>query len=61
MNAWIFGAKLEWLSLTAGCVKLQLPASSSRVRHNGERVPAAVLAPVSICFIVILLKSASYT
>ena len=40
----------------AGCVKLQLPASSSRVRHNGERMSAAVLMPVSIWFIVIMLK-----
>ena len=40
MTAWTFGAKLWWLPLTAGCVKLQIPASSSRVRHNGERVQA---------------------
>ena len=61
MTARIFGAKLWWLPLTAGCVKRQLPASSSRVRHNGQRVPPAVLAPVSICFIVIMLKPATYT
>ena len=61
MTAWIFGAKLEWLSLTAGCVKLQIPASSNRVRRNGERVPVAVLVPVSIWFIVIMLKPATYT
>ena len=47
--------------MTAGCVKLQLPASSNRVRHNGERVPAAVLVPVSIWFTVIMLKPATYT
>ena len=41
--------------------KLQLPASSNRLRHNGERVPAAVLVPVSIWFIVIMLKPANNT
>ena len=61
MTARIFGAKLWWLPLTAGCVKRQLPASSSRVRHNGQRVPPAVLAPVSIRFIMIMLKPATYT
>ena len=61
MTAWIFGAKLYWLSMTAGCVKLQLPASSNRVRHNGERVPATVLVPVSIWFIMIMLKPVTYT
>ena len=52
----IFGAKLLWLLLTAGCVKLQLLASSRRVGYNGERVPVAVLTPVLIWFIVIMLK-----
>ena len=61
MTARIFGAKLYWLPLTAGCLKGQLPASSSRVRHNGQRVPPTVLAPVSIWFIVIVLKPATYT
>ena len=45
----------------ARCAKLQLPVSSSRVRHNGERMPAAVLAPASMWFIVIMLKPAIYT
>ena len=40
---------------------LQLPASSSRVRHNGEHMPAAVLVSVSIWFLVIMLKPATYT
>ena len=61
MTVWIFGSKLYWLSLTAGCVKLQHPASSNRVRHNGERVPASVLMPVSIWFIVIVLEPVTYT
>ena len=61
MTAWIFCRKLWWLPLTAGCVKLQLPASSSRVGHNGEHVQAIVLAPVSICFIAIMLKPVTYT
>ena len=61
MTALVFGANLWWLPLTAGCVKLQLPASSSRVRHNGERVPAAVLAPVSIWFVVETLKLVTYS
>ena len=60
MTAWIFGAELYWLSLTAGCVKPQLPAPSNRVRHNGKRIPAAVLVPVSIWFIVFMLKPATY-
>ena len=50
-----------WQPLMAGCVKLQLPASSSRMRHNGERVPVAVLVAVSICFIVIMLKPVTCT
>ena len=37
------------------------PASSSRVRHKGERLPVAVLAPVSIWLIVFMLKPATYT
>ena len=61
MTAWTFGAKLLWLPLTAGYLKLQVPASSSRVRHNGERMPAAALVPVSIWFIVIMFKPATYT
>ena len=61
MIVWILGTELYWLPLTSGCVELQLPASSSRVGNNREREPAAVLAPVSICFIVIILKPANYT
>ena len=45
----------------AGCVKLQLPASSSRVCHNGERVPVTILLTVSIWFIVIILRPETYT
>ena len=59
MTAWLFGAKLQWLPLTAGCVKLQIPASSRGMHHNGERVPAAVLAPVQIWSNVIMLKTAT--
>ena len=44
-----------------GMCKATTPASSNRVRHTGERVPAAVLVPVSIWFIVIMLKPATYT
>ena len=61
MTVWIFGAKLQWLPLTVGCVKMQLPALSSRVRHNGERVPDAILAPVSIWLIVIMLEAVTYS
>ena len=61
MTAWTFRAKLWWLPLTGRCVKPQLLASSICVCHNGEHVPAAVLAPVSIWFIVIMLKPATYT
>ena len=42
-----------------GRVKLQLPASSSRLHHNGEPMPAAVLEPVPIWLIVIMLKPAT--
>ena len=31
------------------------------MRHNGECVPAAVFAPVSICVIVLILKPVTYT
>ena len=47
--------------LTAGCVKLKLPASSSRLCHNGNRVPVAVLTPVLLRFVVIMLKPAAHT
>ena len=53
-----FGAGLLHY-IISGPVKLQLPVSSSRVRHNGERVSAAVLAPVPIWLIVIMLKPAT--
>ena len=39
---------------------IQPPALRSHVRHSRERVPAAVLAPVSIWFIVSMLKPATY-
>ena len=29
--------------MMVGCVKLQPLASSSRMRHNGDRLPAAIL------------------
>ena len=46
MSARIFGARL--------------PVPSSHVRHNGERMQTAVLAPVLIRFIVIMLKPPTY-
>ena len=51
VTAWIFGAKQYWLSVC----KATTPGVNNRVRHNGERVPAAVLVPVSIWFIVLML------
>ena len=44
-----------------GMCKQQILASRGHVRHNGERIPATVLAPVSIWFIVIMLKPVTYT
>ena len=49
------------VTLTAGCVELQVLASSSRVRHNGNRVPAATFTPVSIWFTLITLEIAAQT
>ena len=61
MTVWICGAKLWWLPLVAGCVKLEFPVSISRVRQNGECVQAAVLMPVSIWFIMVMLKPRTST
>ena len=43
-----------------GMCKASIPCVKQS-RHNGERMPAAVLAPVSMWFIVIMLKPAIYT
>ena len=58
MTAWIFGVVVV---PDGGMCKATTPGVKQSFRHNGERVPAAVLVPVSIWFIVIMLKPATYT